>query len=104
MSRKGPFGVGLICNKVLHCNPRACTAFTLWAAAWNGMTVSVGLLIEAQADVNATDSYGRTPLLFSARMGLTPMAGWSCCRRLFVIVCIRASFLRPRHRRISPSH
>ena len=39
------------------------------------MTVSAGLLIQAQADVNAVDSYGRTPLLFSARMGLTPMAG-----------------------------
>jgi ankyrin repeat protein len=45
------------------------------------MTVSAGLLIEAQADVNAADSYGRTPLLFSARMGLTPMAGLPACSR-----------------------
>ena len=48
--------------------------FGAFAAAWNAMTVSAGLLIDAQADVNAVDSYGRTPLHFCARMGLTPMA------------------------------
>lgn len=46
------------------------------SAAWNGMTVSASLLVDAQADVNVADSYGRTPLLLSARMGLTPMAGF----------------------------
>ena len=40
------------------------------------MTVSASLLVDAQADVNVADSYGRTPLLLSARMGLTPMAGF----------------------------
>jgi hypothetical protein len=53
-------------------------------AAWNGMLVSAGLLIEAQADVNAADSYGRTPLLLSARMGLTSMAGLA----FVLLVCV----------------
>ena len=48
------------------------------------MLVSAGLLIEAQADVNAADSYGRTPLLLSARMGLTPMAGLA----FVLLVCL----------------
>lgn len=58
------------------------TCRVLRAAAWNGMIVSAELLIEAQADVNAADSYGRTPLLLSARMGLTPMAGLPACSRV----------------------
>jgi ankyrin repeat protein len=55
------------------------------------MLVSAGLLIEAQADVNAADSYGRTPLLLSARMGLTPMAGLSSLSVMivsFVLACV----------------
>eukprot|EP00286_Rhodomonas_abbreviata_P013920 CAMPEP_0181338402 /NCGR_PEP_ID=MMETSP1101-20121128/28616_1 /TAXON_ID=46948 /ORGANISM="Rhodomonas abbreviata, Strain Caron Lab Isolate" /LENGTH=177 /DNA_ID=CAMNT_0023449127 /DNA_START=18 /DNA_END=554 /DNA_ORIENTATION=+ len=40
-------------------------------AAWNGMGVSAGLLVEAKANVNATDACGRAPLHFASRMGHT---------------------------------
>ena len=41
------------------------------------MMVSAELLIEAKAEVDTADSYGRTPLHFSPRMGLNPVAGWT---------------------------
>eukprot|EP00961_Rhodomonas_salina_P242202 3271970-Rhodomonas_salina.3 len=39
------------------------------SAAWNGMGVSAGLLIEAKANADAGDAYGRTPMHLAARMG-----------------------------------